>query len=373
MARHVTELNIQGTVYTIKDLAAHEALRTKADLVYGKIPEEQMPYLPASNDDIISLRSELQNKVNTNDLSKVAFSGDYNDLNNLPELITIDNVDQVIAGAVKDFATKIEVADAVKDMATKTYVDNAIANIKPSTPGTLDYTQLSNKPSINGVTLTGNLTTEQLNITIPEIPAIPTNISAFTNDVGYITEETDPIYTAEKDLLATKEYVSSSIAAIEISKIVKKIPLDIKYTNAIDNILTLDITDYPYTCVAAVLLTVVDGDEFIPLYSENGIARIVRSVENNSIYLKLTLGSAFQGEWTGKLYLTQFIDTMASPGTTDRPDTYQVMDYMLHMVDDNADGYPHFDTTNNTIVLESDSTTDIAVDEAGILTITAKS
>lgn len=50
--------------------------------------------------------------------------------------------------------------------------------------GTSDYTDLTNKPQINGVTLSGNKTTSQLGI---NIPVVPTNVSAFTNDVGYTT------------------------------------------------------------------------------------------------------------------------------------------------------------------------------------------
>lgn len=355
MAVYATELKIGKTIYTIKDLEAREALKYKADLVGGKISANQLPYTPVSNDDILELKAT---KADKDKLAIVAFSGNYNDLLNIPEVtITVDKVNELI-----DTATK--------DMATKTYVDNAVANIKPGTQGTLDYTKLDNKPSINGVILTGNLTTEQLNITIPELPGfptIPTNVSAFTNDAGYISEETDPKYTAEKDALATKAYVSSVITATATSKISKKAALDINYTNVVDNTITLDITSSPHACVAAVLVSVEDGEEFVPLYSDNGVTRILRVTENDFTYLKLSLGSAFTGEWSGKLYLTQFIDTV------DSYDTYQVIDSILHMVDGNSDGYPHFDTTNNAIILQSDNTTDIAVDENGILTITKKS
>lgn len=91
--------------------------------------------------------------------------------------------------------------------------------------GTSDYSDLSNKPSINNVTLSGNKTTSDLGINIPDvsnfitkdvndltyytktsslanvatsgsyndlsnkptIPTVPTNVSAFTNDAGYTT------------------------------------------------------------------------------------------------------------------------------------------------------------------------------------------
>lgn len=47
--------------------------------------------------------------------------------------------------------------------------------------GTSDYSDLSNKPSVNGVTLSGNKTTSDLGI------VIPANTSDLTNDSGFIT------------------------------------------------------------------------------------------------------------------------------------------------------------------------------------------
>ena len=48
-----------------------------------------------------------------------------------------------------------------------------------------DYDALDNKPSINGIELAGNKTTAELDI---EIPTVPTKVSAFENDAGYLTE-----------------------------------------------------------------------------------------------------------------------------------------------------------------------------------------
>lgn len=85
-----------------------------------------------------------------------------------------------------------------------------------------DYNDLAHKPQINGVTLEGDLSTEDLHIqagvtswngqtgdvtyTAPvtsvngqtgavnlSIPTVPTNVSAFTNDAGYITSAEAPV------------------------------------------------------------------------------------------------------------------------------------------------------------------------------------
>lgn len=101
-----------------------------------------------------------------------------------------------------------------------------IDNTGGGSGGTTDYNQLSNRPSINGHTLTGNQTAQQLGLATPSdipavpvqsvngktgavaldaadvgalpsstvIPTVPTNVSAFTNDAGYLTLATLPIY-----------------------------------------------------------------------------------------------------------------------------------------------------------------------------------
>ena len=71
--------------------------------------------------------------------------------------------------------------------------------------GTSDYPSLENLPSINGVLLTGNKTTEDLRINIPtntselvndsgfitgaDIPTVPTKTSELENDSGFVNEE----------------------------------------------------------------------------------------------------------------------------------------------------------------------------------------
>lgn len=73
--------------------------------------------------------------------------------------------------------------------------------------GTDDYTALTNKPAINGHTLEGDQTAAQLGLYskpaggIPAsdlapgvIPSVPTAVSQLTNDSGYLTLDTLPIY-----------------------------------------------------------------------------------------------------------------------------------------------------------------------------------
>lgn len=84
-----------------------------------------------------------------------------------------------------------------------------------------NYDNLRNKPSINGVTLSGDKTTEDLHIQVSggvtsvngqtgavslTIPTVPTNVSAFNNDAGYITSAALP--TKVSDLTNDSGYLT---------------------------------------------------------------------------------------------------------------------------------------------------------------------
>lgn len=59
--------------------------------------------------------------------------------------------------------------------------------------GTSDYTDLENKPQIEGVTLTGNKTASDLGLAkVNQIPTVPTKVSQLQNDSGFLSSETDP-------------------------------------------------------------------------------------------------------------------------------------------------------------------------------------
>jgi len=133
-------------------------------------------------------------------------------------------------------------------------------NIEKQSGGTSDYTDLTNKPKINNVELSGNKTTSDLGLfsgsyndltnkpTIPTnsdftlnglseksynnltdkptIPVVPTNVSAFTNDTGYLTQHQDisgkldtskvkSTYSTTSGDVYDVSYINSTIGDIE--------------------------------------------------------------------------------------------------------------------------------------------------------------
>ena len=95
---------------------------------------------------------DIQNKPT---FATVATSGSYNDLSNKPTIPSIDG------------------------LATEQYVDDAIADIQDP-----EWDDIQNKPTFATVATSGSYNDLSNKSTIP---TVPTNVSAFTNDAGYIT------------------------------------------------------------------------------------------------------------------------------------------------------------------------------------------
>ena len=137
--------------------------------------------------------NDLTNKPN---LSAVAYSGSYNDLTNKPSIPTV-------VGELTNNVGYITAAQVPAQVNADWNAASGAAQIlnKP-TLFSGDYNDLTNKPTIPTVPFNvsafsndaGYITAQD----IPAIPTVPTNVSVFTNDAGYLTgyTETDPQFNA---------------------------------------------------------------------------------------------------------------------------------------------------------------------------------
>lgn len=128
------------------------------------------PVIPDVSNYVTKDTTELENYTLTSNLSRVATTGDYDDLTNKP---TIPVVPTNISAFTNDsgYITK-----DVNDLDNYTLTNN-LSSV--ATSGS--YNDLSNKPTI---------------------PTVPTNVSAFTNDAGYITKNVNDLtnYTLSSSL-----------------------------------------------------------------------------------------------------------------------------------------------------------------------------
>ena len=201
------------------------------------------------------LGTALADYTETSDLAAVALSNDYDDLDDKPDLsIYAESADLATVATTGDYTDLINTPD-LSDMATETWVGQQgyltsvswsdVSN-KPTfatvaTSG--DYDDLIDKPDLSIYAESSDLATvattgdyddllnkptipaAQVNsdwnavsgvaqiLNKPTIPVVPTNVSAFTNDAGYITSSDIPVTDVQVDGASV---VSSKVASITL-------------------------------------------------------------------------------------------------------------------------------------------------------------
>jgi hypothetical protein len=89
----------------------------------------------------------------------------------------------------------------IKTINNQSILGSGNINIEGGSGGTSDYNELTNKPSINGVELTGDKTNSQL--------GIPTKTSDLTNDSGFLTSESEPAFNSSPAKNITNNDISN--------------------------------------------------------------------------------------------------------------------------------------------------------------------
>ena len=162
-------------------------LKTETD------PNGGSDYSVISTQQLLSVPYALYSKEAGN-----GFSGDYNDLTNKPEIPTVpDSVSAFIndAGYLTSF-TEQQVLSISND--TIFLTGGSFAKLPEGFSG--DYNDLANQPTIPIVP--SDVSAFNNDAGYITMDSVPTNVSAFTNDAGYLTgyTETDPEFNAwDKD------------------------------------------------------------------------------------------------------------------------------------------------------------------------------
>lgn len=127
----------------------------------------------------------------TNWNNKSDFSGNYNDLSGKPTIPSNTSDLNNDSGFITSSAIPTNVSAFNNDagyLTSFTEVDPVFSASPAAGIQATDITAWNNKSDFSGDY--NDLTNK------PTIPVIPTNISAFTNDAGYLTSESDPVFTA---------------------------------------------------------------------------------------------------------------------------------------------------------------------------------
>lgn len=151
------------------------------------------------------------NYVTPNDLSSVATSGSYNDLSNKPNIPSKTSELTNDSGYITGYTETDPIFSA---SASATIMPSDISSWNNKSDFSGDYNDLTNKPTI---------------------PTVPTNVSAFTNDVGYLTQHQD---------ISGKENTSNKVTSITSSSTNTEYPSALAVYNLFNSIIDADNISY---------------------------------------------------------------------------------------------------------------------------------
>ena len=147
---------------------------------------------------------KVQNKPN---FANVATSGDYNDLINQPTIPSVEGLaseayvnEKVAAIVIPEVPTKVSELENDKGYLTEHQSLEGYAKTADlaQVAKTGSYNDLIDKPTIPSTTGLATETYVDDKIAEIDIPTVPTKVSAFTNDAGYLTEHQSLIEYAKK-------------------------------------------------------------------------------------------------------------------------------------------------------------------------------
>lgn len=172
---------------------------------------------------------DISGKANVADLATVATSGSYNDLIDKPAIPSLDGYateqwvqNQNYLTEHQDISGKADIADLSNVAFSGDYEDLSNTPTIPTVPTnvsafTNDVGYLTQHQDISGKANISDLasvaTSGNYNdlINKPTIPIVPTAVSAFTNDVGYLTEHQD--ISGKQDVISDLDAIRSGAQA----------------------------------------------------------------------------------------------------------------------------------------------------------------
>ena len=220
-SKDYNDLDNKPTIPSIYGLATEEYVNNAISNI--EIPEVDLEGYAKLSDipDVSKFIEEIPAEYITEaELDEKGFLTEHQDLSEYAKKSDIPNTDEFIT--MTDVEAKNYLTEVPEGFATESFVKNAIAEAELSDKD-VDLSGLATKDEIKDLASISYVDEKVAEI---DIPTIPTNISAFTNDAGYLTEHQDLSEYAKKSELPTDyittipdEYITEAELAEELAKI----------------------------------------------------------------------------------------------------------------------------------------------------------
>lgn len=201
---------------------------------------------------------DLTYYTKTSDLSNVALTGDYNDLTNKPTIPT-------------------KTSDLTNDSG---FITNTVNNLT-------NYTLSSSLSSVATSGSYNDLTNK------PTIPVVPTNVSAFTNDSGYITKDVNDL---------TNYTLTSSLSTVATSGSYNDLSSKPTIPD-VSNFITKDVNNLTYYTLTTSLSSVATSGNYNDLSNKPTIPTVptnISAFNNDSGYITSSATVANATKWNNR-------------------------------------------------------------------------
>lgn len=220
------DLSNKPTIPSVEGLASESYVNEKVAAIV--IPEVPTKVSELENDKgYLTEHQSLEGYAKTADLAQVAKTGSYNDLADKPTipstagLASTKYVDDKVAGIViPEVPTKVSAFENDKNYATRTELKGYIGAEQIIVNAENNVSQIIGKDIAAKYDEDNNeITTTYAKKT--EIQTVPTNVSAFTNDAGYLTEHQSLAdYALKSEIPSTTNLATKA----EVQEVENKIP-----------------------------------------------------------------------------------------------------------------------------------------------------
>ena len=180
---NLNKINVNGTEYDIEDSNAQESISSINDTISSlsatvskKADKDEIPDVSGIETDVESLKEAMINKADKSEIPT--------------DFYTQEELDDKLSEKADTSAIPTTLAELSDDETHRVVTDEekSVWNNKSDFSG--DYADLFNKPTLFDGDY-NSLTNK------PTIPTVPSVVSAFTNDSGYLTLATLPIYEGD--------------------------------------------------------------------------------------------------------------------------------------------------------------------------------